>query len=176
METTMATLNQYTRRGVGSFVRLFVRSAGRSVTQAKSPRGPIGHVRERSSLFHFQVPLAPAASLLLPPPPPPLTRITLFPSFLSGANGVFIRRVSFRRYGVTDANGENVLCQLARYDTCESHMGRGKRKKFTVRDLCPIRKALKSSYKSSEKNIQRPEIVNEDCSRNKVQFSSNEVK
>jgi len=98
METTMATLNQYTRWGVGSFVRSFVRSAGRSVTQAKSPRGPIGHVRERSSLFHFQVPLASAASLLLPPPSPPLTRIALFPSSLSSANGVFIRRVSFRRY------------------------------------------------------------------------------
>lgn len=51
METTMATLNQYTRRGVGRSVGSFVCSAGRSVTQAKSPRGPIGHVRERSSFF-----------------------------------------------------------------------------------------------------------------------------
>lgn len=64
-----------TRDGVsvGSFVRSFVRSAGRSVTQAKSPRGPIGHVRERSS--HFPLP---STSRPCPSPPPlPLIRISL---------------------------------------------------------------------------------------------------
>lgn len=156
METTMATLNQYPRRGVGRFVRSFVcsfaRSAGRSVTQAKSPRGPIGHVRERSSLFPLPS-TSPAARLFPPlPRPPSLTRISpVIPPSAPRARMVFSFDVfpsaDMPAFGMTGAAmGRNVLCAssqgASRHVRGIARGERGRERIHKVRDPCPIGNAL----------------------------------
>lgn len=136
-----------TRDGVSvrSFVRSFVRSAGRSLTQAKSPRGPIGHVRERSSLYPSTSPPCPPAPA--PPTPPPSSLSLTWRSRYNSSPPSQARMVfSFDvfpfadvlAFGVTDANRDerDVPCQLSRYvGTCESHVerkGRGKDSPFRI--------------------------------------------
>lgn len=156
METTMATLNQYTRRGVGSFVRSFVRSAGRSVAQAKSPRGPIGHVRERSPLFPLpqkyfsSTPLPP--SLPLPPSSasnPDLATIPLFPpgrdwcfhSMTLPSADVFAVWGGGDRCEESRREGRYALSRHVRIARGKREEGKGPRRSGFISDPRPIRHA-----------------------------------
>lgn len=163
METTMATLNQYTRRGVGSFVRLLARSAGRSVTQAKSPRGPIGHVRERLLAF-------PTSKYLLPLLPSPLSTsstssnpdLAVIPLLPLRHGIVFsfgvLPSADMPAFGVTLGEPrwkEVSVSILARYvDTCGLHVGKEGRKGFTLREslLNQTRSTHKRALTLTEKN------------------------